>query len=229
MKNKLLVAVFALMTFTAMVYAYSWGVANIWYFNASYYLDDWSKAGKIEHADEYQKAWAAISKSVAYDPSHPHYLHIKGRILQWGINENLVDAAQISEVKALFLASTQARSAWPIPWIDLAHLNASQEGMSDETWQYIHQALAVGPYEQAVNQGVLNIMMAYWYQVTPGQAPLFFEQFAIAVKQPKMLETVLKFSQTVGRKNLICPQLRFNQQYETQRKSHVYKKYCLSK
>lgn len=56
MKNKLLVAVFALMTFTAMVYAYSWGVANIWYFNASYYLDDWSKAGKIEHADEYQKS-----------------------------------------------------------------------------------------------------------------------------------------------------------------------------
>ena len=226
MKNKLVIAFLMLVTLSTMVYAYSWGMANVWYFSASYQLDDWAKEGGIQSQDDYQHTFDAISKAVDYDPTHPHYLHMKGRILLWGISEGFVDASQNTEVKALYLASTAQRASWPIPWIDLAYLNNAEHGLNQETWSYIDQALQVGPYEHAVTQGLLELMLINWGTIEPSRAPLFFEHFAVAAKQPKILQAVLVHAVAVGRKSLVCSQLKFDKEFKAQKESWLYKKHC---
>ncbi|MBE0363246.1 hypothetical protein PULV_a3872 [Pseudoalteromonas ulvae UL12] len=226
MKNKIVIAFLMLATLSTMVFAFSWGMANVWYFSASYELDEWTKKGSIQTQADYESAYDAIAKAVAYDPTHPHYLHMQGRIVLWGINDGFVERARIDEVKALYLASTQQRASWPIPWIDLAYLNNAEQGLNQETWSYIDQALLVGPFEHAVTQGVLEIMLTNWGTIEPSRAPLFFEHFAVAAKQPKILKAVLVYAVAVGRKNLVCSQLKFDKEYKAQKESWLYKKYC---
>ena len=135
-----------IITVVMMVQLYQRGNANAWYYQVEYALNDWSAAGAIPNEQAYRDTVAVIDKIVALDPNHPHYAHMKGRVLHWGVNEGFESLAKLADVKEWYVKATELRPTWPDPWADLAILNHYIEGNTPETQFNLAQAQAAGPY-----------------------------------------------------------------------------------
>lgn len=201
------------------------GNANAWYYKAEFSLNEWSDNNAITSKLDYDDTLTAISNAYQADQSHPHYNHIYGRILHWGVLNDYEPKERIEEVKAWYLKAAELRTRWPDPWVDLAKLNNQLEGYNQETRYYIEQAIKTGPYVDYVNVGILQVLLLNWTTLTGSERALLFERFAIATKQP-ILKDVLFFAKEIGREKILCIQLNFNPAYQSIKNSSVYRKYC---
>ncbi|WP_057832350.1 VpsP family polysaccharide biosynthesis protein [Colwellia sp. TT2012] len=216
-----------LLTLYCLSSTFSRGVANAWYFNAEFSLNDWAKQNTIKDKVEYAHALTSIKKAQSLDPTHPHYAHMVGRIMHWGVDMGFEDKAKLAEINQWYLLATQLRPLWPDPWVDLLRLNNVLHGYNDETKYYIEQALATGPYIDLVTVGTLQVWLLNWSVLSGTERQLLFKQFDVATKQDKTLKQVLDFANVINREKLLCSQLKFNPKYSKQKDSYLYKRYCL--
>lgn len=207
--------------------AFSRGVANAWYFNAEFSLNDWATQNTIKDKADYEHTLTSIKKAQTLDPTHPHYAHMVGRIMHWGVDMGYEDKTQLSTISQWYLLATQLRPLWPDPWVDLLRLNNYLHGYTNETKYYIERALATGPYIDSVTVGTIQVWLLNWPLLSGKERERLFRQFDVATKQNKILSQVLKFAQAINREKLLCSQLKFNTQYLKQKKSYLYKRYCL--
>jgi hypothetical protein len=217
-----------LLTFYCLSSAFSRGVANAWYFNAEFSLNDWANQKTIKDKVDYQQALTAIKKAQSLDPKHPHYAHMVGRIMHLGVDMGFEDKVKLPEINQWYLLSTQLRPLWPDPWVDLLRLNNFLHGYTDETKYYIEQSLATGPYVDLVTIGTMQVWLLNWPLLSGKERELLFKQFGVATKQYIVLSQVLQFAKDINREKLLCSQLKFNTQYSRQKKSYLYRRYCLN-
>jgi len=227
MRRKLLVAVLALLCLCSIVSAFNRGSASAWYFKSEFALNAWADAGKIDNKQEYIDTVAAITTAHQLDPSHPHYVHMLGRITHWGVSQGLEPFTKLPHIKQWYIEATELRPMWPDPWIDLARLNNFTDGYNSETKHFMHQALTNGPYIDDVNTGVIRLLLQHWAILETDDRDLLFEQFKITTWQPKVLRQVMSDAQSLGREKLLCTQLRFNPSYSNKYKdSRLYRQFC---
>lgn len=91
------------------------GNANAWYYKADFSLNEWANNNANSSKLDYDDTLKAISNAYQADQSHPHYNHIFGRILHWGVLNNYEHEERIEEVKAWYLKATELRTRWPDP------------------------------------------------------------------------------------------------------------------
>jgi hypothetical protein len=216
-----------LLTLYCLSSTFSRGVANAWYFNAEFSLNDWAKQDTIKDKAEYAQTLTSIKKAQSLDPTHPHYAHMVGRIMHWGVDMGFEDKAKLAEINQWYLLATQLRPLWPDPWVDLLRLNNFLHGLNDETKYYIDQALATGPYIDLVTIGTIQVRLLNWSVLSGKERELLFKQFEVATKQPKVLIQVLLFAKNINREKLLCSQLKFNPDYAKQKDLYFYKQHCL--
>lgn len=216
-----------LLTFYCLLSSFSRGVANAWYFNAEYSLNDWEAHKTVKDKEEYQRTLSTIKKAHSLDPTHPHYVHMVGRIMHWGVDIGYEDKTQLAEINQWYLLATQLRPLWPEPWVDLLRLNNYLHGYTDETKYYIEQALSTGPYIDLVTIGTIQVWLLNWPVLSGKERELLFRQFDVATKQNKVLSQVLQVAKKINREKLLCSQLKFNTYYSKQKESVLYKRYCL--
>jgi hypothetical protein len=217
-----------LLTLYCLSSTFSRGAANAWYFNAEFSLNDWAKKNTIKDKTEYAQTLTAIKKAQSLDPTHPHYAHMVGRIMHWGVDMGFEDKAKLAEISQWYLLATQLRPLWPDPWVDLLRLNNFLHGLNDETKYYIDQALATGPYIDLVTIGTIQVWLLNWSVLSGKERELLFKQFEVATKQPKVLIQVLLFAKNINREKLLCSQLKFNPDYAKQKDSYSYRLHCLN-
>ncbi|MCJ8293093.1 MAG: VpsP family polysaccharide biosynthesis protein [Colwellia sp.] len=229
--NKLIdyiaLALLLLLTLYCLSSSFNRGVANAWYFNAEFSLNDWAKQNTIKDKVEYQQTLTSITKAQSLDPMHPHYAHMVGRIMHWGVDMGFEDKGKLAEINQWYLLATQLRPLWPDPWVDLLQLNNVLHGYNDETKYYLNQALATGPYIDLVTIGTIQVWLLNWSVLSGKERTLLFKQFSVATKQYKTLNQVFKFAKSINREKLLCSQLKFNPQYSKQKDSHLYRRYCV--
>jgi len=216
-----------LLTLYCILSSFGRGTANAWYFNAEFSLNDWAKQKTIKDKAEYTSTLTSIKKAQSLDPTHPHYAHMVGRIMHWGVDMDFEDTMKLAEINQWYLLATQLRPLWSDPWVDLFRLNNYLHGYNDDTKYYIAQALATGPYVDLVTVGTMQVWMLNWSVLSGSERTLLFKQFDVATKQPKILKQVLEFSKSINRAKLLCTQLKFNPQYSKQKDSYLYRRYCL--
>jgi hypothetical protein len=107
-------------------------------------------------------------------------------------------------------------------------LNNTLHGYDDLTKYYLEQSLNTGPYIDLVTIGTIEVWLQNWHLLTGNERAMLFTQFEMATKQHKVLKQVLEFSKSINREKLLCSQLRFNTKYIKQKKSYLYKRYCLN-
>jgi len=225
--NYIAIGMLLLLTLYCLSSSFSRGMANAWYFNAEFSLNDWATKNTIKDKAEYTSTLTSIKKAQSLDPTHPHYAHMVGRILHWGVDMGFEDTIKLAVINQWYLLATELRPFWPEPWIDLARLNNSLHGYNDKTKYYIEQALATGPYVDLVTVGTIQVWLLNWSALSGSERTLLFKQFDVATKQPKVLKQVLEFSKSINREKLLCTQLKFNPLYSKQKEWYPYRKFCL--
>ena len=202
------------------------GYANAWYYQAEFAINAWAKQGKVTSRSEYDSALAAINKAHVLDLSYPHYAHINGRILHWGIISGFENEAKYTAVRSLYLAAAARRPMWPDVWIDLATTNNYLDGYNIDTQQYLANAIETGPYIKEVISGSMQILLSNWVLLSGKDKQLMFDQFAKSVKHPDLLKANLVFATSIGKQKLLCLQLKYKPEYQTVKSTWSYNKYC---
>jgi len=206
--------------------SFRWALANMWYFNASYHINTWSKSKLVGNKHDYDEALSAINKAISYNPEHPHYHHTKGKIIHWGIISEFEEKHKIKQIKELYKRSLTFREAWPVVWSDLARINYLIEGLSIETQMYIDKALFYGPYKKEVILEILDIYMRSWNVLNKDKIHLFYNKLEALTHQPHLLKNILINAEKYGLSNIICIQIKFNQKYKSLSSSWVKNEYC---
>jgi len=225
--NYITLGLLLLLTLYCLSSSFSRGSANAWYFNAEFSLNDWAKQNTIKDKAEYTDTLTSIKKAQSLDPTHPHYAHMVGRIMHWGVDMGFEDTTALTVINQWYLLATELRPLWPDPWVDLARLNNSLHGYNHKTKYYVDQALATAPYVDLVTVGTIQVLLLNWQILSGQERDLLFKQFEISTKQYKVLNQVLHFAKDINREKLLCSQLKFNPQYLKHKDSYLYKRYCL--
>ncbi|MCP4325737.1 MAG: hypothetical protein GY787_28640 [Alteromonadales bacterium] len=225
--NHLAIALLLLLTLYCLYSSFNRGAANAWYFNAEFSLNDWAIQGSIKDKADYTATLTSIKKAQTLDPKHPHYTHMVGRIMHWGVDMGFEGKDRLTEIKQWYLLATELRPQWPDPWVDLMLLNNTLHGLNDDTQSYLKQALETGLYTDEVTLGSLQLWLLNWSVLSGAERAEMFKQFDIATKQPKVLNKVLEFAKAINREKLLCSQLKFNPKYAQQKESYLYNRYCL--
>ena len=208
--------------------AFKRGIANVWYFNAEFSLNETVNEKAIKDESNYKQVLTSIIKAQSLDTKHPHYAHMVGRIMHWGVDLGYKDKAQLEEITQWYLLATQLRPLWPDPWVDLLRLNNFLYGYNANTKYYIEQALATGPYTDLVTIGTIQVWLLNWSELSGKERELLFKQFDIATKQKEVLYQVLQFAKSIYRENLLCSQLKFNKDYLITKETYEYKLHCFN-
>ncbi len=224
--SKLIIIILAIICCYGLYTSFLRGNANAWYFKAEFALNDWFLKGGIPSQQNYSEALDAINKAQSLDPEHPHYAHMLGRIIHWGVDSNFENKEQLLTVKNWYLKATELRPLWPDPWVDLARLNNFLQGYNQETQGYLQQALKTGPYIDLVTISCIEILLLNWNKLPHDDKALIFEQFSIAVKQTNVLRSVLEIATKIGKENIFCLQLKYNKDYKQQKSLSVYRQFC---
>jgi len=223
-------SVFVLLLLVICLYggytAFYKGSANAWYYRAEFAINAWAKQGKVASRSEYDSALSAITKAHAIDPSYPHYAHINGRILHWGIISGFEDESKYTNIKVLYLSAIARRAEWPDVWIDLSAINNYLAGYNIDTQQYLAKAIETGPYIKEVITGSMEILLSNWALLPGKDKQLMFDQFAKSVKHPDLLKANLAFATLIDKQKLLCLQLKYKPEYHSVKSTWPYKKYC---
>jgi len=224
--KKLIATLLAVVTIWSIHTAYVRGKANIYYFRAESRLNQWAKNDKIKDKEDYQKALYSITLAHQLDPGHPHYVHILGRIIQWGIDFGFDSDSKLPQVKQYFLSSTKLRPLWPDPWIDLALLNDSLEGYTPETVHYRDQALKTGPYWDTVTSGVIKLLLKHWDVLSNSDKALLNKELKITLKRNALLEDAFYFSNQYHQVKRVCNILKSLLLINEQSENFIVKRNC---
>lgn len=160
---------YILIAFTLSVcgfFAFSWGLANLYFYKADYYLASWYEEGKVESKADWEDALGAINKAIENHPNHPHYHNIAAKILEWGATHNYEErTVLLNQALTNMKNSLSLRPGWSDSWINIAMIKWRLGEIDDEFWQAIKLAIKHGPYMPDINIGASTIYLAFWSQL----------------------------------------------------------------
>lgn len=205
---------------------YSLGVANAHFFAVSEQLNNWAKHNKVESKEEYTNTLNSINYVLENDNQNPHYWHIKGKVVHWGIFAGFEDKAEFGNIKNYYITATELRKNWPMVWADLALVNSNLHGVNDETQGYINQALSYGPFEYEVLMALSEIYLANWQFISSEQKTLFFSSLVTLTKFGYRFESVFRLADNYGKKQLICNYVKYAKETSHLAEQGLFKRHC---
>lgn len=222
------VMVLSIITVYALSAALTRGVANAWYFHVEFSLNAWADDKTQVNIESYENTLTSIKKAQSLDPTHPHYAHMLGRVLHWGVDLGYEDRSRLTDVKEWYVLATKLRPMWPDPWADLVRLNNYLNGFTDETKYYINQALTMGPYNDFVRVSTMKVWLMNWSVLSGEERAALYTQFDLATKHYAKLEEILNFAKNNNKEKVLCSQLKYNPVYKAHKTTWLYKKSCLN-
>lgn len=207
--------------------AFRWGIANVYYFQANSYIDEWSYERNSLTEISYRKANGLIKKALYYHPDHNHYVHTYGRIMHWGVIAGVETVSNYQDVKSIYLEATVTRPNWSETWTDLASLNAYLYGVTDETREYIAKARATGHFTEHVMYTVSQIYLDNWDYLSNEDMRNYLQIINDSFLKEYRLAQQLELAKNYGKDKIICDLLITSPHVSDKSLKKVSERYCI--
>jgi hypothetical protein len=207
--------------------AFRWGIANVYYFQANSYIDEWSYERNSLTEISYRKANGLIKKALYYHPDHNHYVHTYGRIMHWGVIAGVETVSNYQDVKSIYLEATVTRPNWSETWTDLASLNAYLYGVTDETREYIAKARATGHFTEHVMYTVSQIYLDNWDYLSNEDIRNYLQIINDSFLKEYRLAQQLELAKNYGKDKIICDLLITSPHVSDKSLKKVSERYCI--
>jgi len=231
MKTNVVFSVLKMITGLICLYlvtiAFRWGIANVYYFQANSYIDEWSYERNSLTEISYRKANGLIKKALSYHPDHNHYAHTYGRIMHWGVIAGVETVSNYQDVKSIYLEATVTRPNWSETWTDLASLNAYLYGVTDETREYIAKARATGHFTEHVMHTVSQIYLDNWDYLSNEDMRNYLQIINDSYLKEYRLAQQLELAKNYGKDKIICDLLITSPHVSDKSLKKVSERYCI--
>ncbi|WP_240308933.1 exopolysaccharide biosynthesis protein VpsP [Vibrio cholerae] len=167
-------------------FAFQQGIASLYGVTAEKALLAWNHSpATLSAVDDAHKA---IQSAIEYNPEHPQYYFLQGRIFQWQayLAQEQDTQQALHAAKTAFLYSAERRPTWPDTWAELlkieaqlsAHDATQPHSSKDSLDKFMRNADRYGPYTPAVNIAISQVGLAHWKQWNSEQKWLVIEHLA---------------------------------------------------
>ncbi|WP_337227520.1 exopolysaccharide biosynthesis protein VpsP [Vibrio cholerae] len=167
-------------------FAFQQGIASLYGVTAEKALLAWNHSpATLSAVDDAHKP---IQSAIEYNPEHPQYYFLQGRIFQWQayLAQEQDTQQALHAAKTAFLYSAERRPTWPDTWAELlkieaqlsAHDATQPHSSKDSLDKFMRNADRYGPYTPAVNIAISQVGLAHWKQWNSEQKWLVIEHLA---------------------------------------------------
>ncbi len=201
----IVVAIGLLSTLMAMVWQA--GLASLYYFPASFRLEQWDKANAKPDADDLTGTAQLAEAALAYQPDNPHYLLLKAKVNEWRWYSGVLSSADVAANEAIYQQAIALRPSWPVAYADHAYFLAVTQLRLTEAWQQLMIARQKGPYLPEVQQKFLAVAFSFWPQLSVAQKADVYRQIELGMSGALFFTTRASIQQ-FNKQQLVCQYLR---------------------
>ncbi len=194
----------------AMSMVWRAGMASLYYFPASFRLEQWDKASEKPQADDLAATAELAKAALAYQPDNPHYLLLNAKINEWRWYSGVLSSAEIAANEAIYQQAIALRPSWPVAYADYGYFLAATQLRLTEAWQQLVLARQKGPYLPEVQQKNLSVAFSFWPQLSVAQKAEVYQQVELGMSGA--LANVTRTTiQQYQKQQLVCQYLRVKQ------------------
>lgn len=147
-----------------------WLIADIYYYQARAYIDSWNFSRPITQR-EWEIVNNALNVALNLSPDQPIYREAMSELLYYKSLFAAHDKTQAADLqkqaveqirKAVYL-----RPSWPPIWARLALIKFRTEDFDAELALALERAMALGPWEPAIQMIVAEVGLSSWTKLEP--------------------------------------------------------------
>lgn len=135
-------------------------LANLQYYGAKNYLDEWQADPSQVNESQIAIAKQYAAKAIDLHPSFALYTDTLSNVLQWealGTKSTSLRNELLNEAEALNLTSLQHRPSWPVTWANLVYVKSLKNQFDDSFQNYLSNASFFGPNSPEVHTVVASV------------------------------------------------------------------------
>ncbi|MCP3667422.1 MAG: hypothetical protein GY696_33830 [Gammaproteobacteria bacterium] len=162
LSRPLTLALMALLLVT-MFFAAARGASGVGRFLIQQHMDSWTKNKQLPDRGDWDQVAGFFDWAYVFTPDNPGLLQLGGRLYEWRgemaqTPENR--ALALDQALSLYEQSIALRPVWPHAWMDYAGTKLRLQQFDEHFQNAFQQAMALGPWEPAVQLGIARIGFA---------------------------------------------------------------------
>ena len=173
----------------AIAVTFRFGIADLYAYSPRQSLEHWQKSEKAPAELELLSAIKSITSAISWQPKNAEYRDIEALLyyyqaIQLNQTNNISGFKEmVLKSAASYRQSTQLRPNWPYSWANLALMKASAQQFDDEYQFSINQAIALGPWENAVNISITEAGLMGWKELNSSTKAAVVENIERTIKR----------------------------------------------
>jgi tetratricopeptide (TPR) repeat protein len=219
----------------AMVFvAGKWGLANLYFYKADYYLTAWTNQSTVPDKRAWNEAIDAIESAVELHPQNPLYQMTLAKVLEWGAHAEFGERDDLLQRSLLALQKGLAmRPSWSDGWLNAAYIKWRLEEIDEDFWRFGDNAIRFGSYAAETNLGMATIYLAFWSALDSAQKVIAIEQIERALSHHYHKDYQINYSQTLfsraqryQKEAVLCALIKVKSELKKHQSSVSYKRHC---
>lgn len=165
-------------------------VASLYYFPASYALNQWQKNTVRPETRQLQMAQQHIAEALVWQPQNPHYQLTAAKIAEWAWFSGLLSTAEIIKNEQIYQQAIAQRPQWPVAYADYGYFLATVQLRLTDAFAQFELAERYGPFLPEVHEKILLVAFSNWNTLPVAQKAEVFARVAAAMGGPLQTNTV---------------------------------------
>lgn len=186
------------------------GLASLYYFPASFRLEQWDKVNVKPQADDLAATAELAQSALALQPDNPHYLLLNAKINEWRWFSGVLSSAEVAANEAIYQKAIALRPSWPVAYADHGYFLAATQLRLTEAWQQLLVARQKGPYLPEVQQKFLAVAFSFWPQLSVAQKAEVYRLIEAGMSGA-LFNITRSTVQQFNKQQLVCQYLRVKQ------------------
>lgn len=183
------------------------GLASLYYFPASFRLEQWDKANVKPQADDLIATASLAKSALELQPDNPHYLLLNAKINEWSWYSGVLNSSDVAANEAIYQKAIALRPSWPVAYADYAYYLAVTQLRLTEAWQQLMLARQKGRFLPEVQQKYLAVAFSFWPQLSVAQKADVYQQIELGMSGA-LFATTRAAIQQFNKQQLVCQYLR---------------------
>lgn len=166
------------------------GVASLYYFPASYAVNQWQQSTTKPESQQLLDAQEHINNALAWQPENPHYQLMAAKIAEWAWFSGQLSTDAIAKNEQIYQHAIALRPDWPVAYADYAYFLATVQFRLADAWQQLELAQQHGAHLPEVHEKILVVAFSNWSALSVQQKAAVFTRVASAIGGPLQGNTI---------------------------------------
>lgn len=210
--SRLGLVMFAIFFFVvSAIFSASAGVANLYAEKSRGHISAWEKDGIVSSESSWKEANGKMKVATSLAPFDADYSFDMGRLYEWDALRHEIWEKKAKDSRSVaiewYKRAITGRPSFGLAWANLAQSKVLNQEIDDETIGALELAMIYGPWEPVLQQKVIWVGMAIWFQLPEPLKSKLTVSISRALRNDRQGKFVIEAAIKLGRTAILRPLL----------------------